>query len=231
MIAALPTSSASTFPVFARRSGGGQNPGHDTPSPEIGPFPAPNRPRPPKLRNPRNSMASNRLRRKPANAKSIRVADYGYRYYDPLTGRWPSRDPIGEEGGVNLYGFVGNNSLSSVDKHGLARCCNKSSGVEFYLAAGIWNPLNPGECQGSRFSNEGGDDCDGMTCGGGFYWVWAGCAYCRTPGNDFWPYGDRRWTPGVHGAGARSPGPEGGTGQHRGAANNNPPNGYAWANQ
>ena len=36
---------------------------------------------------------------------------YGYRYYDPVTGRWPSRDPIGERGGVNLYGFVGNNSL------------------------------------------------------------------------------------------------------------------------
>jgi hypothetical protein len=23
-------------------------------------------------------------------------------YYDPVTGRWPSRDPIGERGGVNL---------------------------------------------------------------------------------------------------------------------------------
>lgn len=33
---------------------------------------------------------------------------YGYRYYDPVTGRWPSRDPIGEEGGVNLYVFVFN---------------------------------------------------------------------------------------------------------------------------
>ena len=27
---------------------------------------------------------------------------YGYRYMDPLTGRWPSRDPIGERGGENL---------------------------------------------------------------------------------------------------------------------------------
>jgi integrase/recombinase XerD len=35
-----------------------------------------------------------------------RVYDYGYRYYNPTTGRWPSRDPIGEEGGLNLYGFV-----------------------------------------------------------------------------------------------------------------------------
>ena len=34
---------------------------------------------------------------------------YTYRYYDPLTGRWPSRDPIGEDGGENLYGFCYNN--------------------------------------------------------------------------------------------------------------------------
>lgn len=40
---------------------------------------------------------------------------YGYRYYDPVTGRWPSRDPIGERGGANLYGFVLNNALSLID--------------------------------------------------------------------------------------------------------------------
>jgi RHS repeat-associated protein len=40
---------------------------------------------------------------------------YGYRYYDPVTGRWPSRDPIEERGGLNLYGFVGNNGLSDFD--------------------------------------------------------------------------------------------------------------------
>jgi hypothetical protein len=40
---------------------------------------------------------------------------YGYRWYDPLTGRWPSRDPIGENGGINLYGFVGNDGLGRVD--------------------------------------------------------------------------------------------------------------------
>jgi RHS repeat-associated protein len=64
-------------------------------------------------------MASNRLRRKSANAKPVHVADYGYRYYDPLTGRWPSRDPIEEEGGVNLYGFVGNDGVNRLDVHGL----------------------------------------------------------------------------------------------------------------
>ncbi len=44
---------------------------------------------------------------------------YGYRWYDPLTGRWPSRDPIQERGGVNLYGFVGNASIARVDFLGL----------------------------------------------------------------------------------------------------------------
>jgi RHS repeat-associated protein len=43
------------------------------------------------------------------------VAVYGYRYYDPVTGRWPSRDPIEEQGGMNLYGFVGNDSLNLLD--------------------------------------------------------------------------------------------------------------------
>ncbi len=41
------------------------------------------------------------------------VADYSYRYYDPLTGRWPSRDPIEEAGGINLYGFARNNECCS----------------------------------------------------------------------------------------------------------------------
>ena len=40
---------------------------------------------------------------------------YGYRYYEPQTGRWPSRDPIEEKGGVNLYGFVGNDGLDTID--------------------------------------------------------------------------------------------------------------------
>lgn len=41
--------------------------------------------------------------------------NYGYRYYLPELGRWPSRDPIEERGGVNLYGMVHNDSLNFVD--------------------------------------------------------------------------------------------------------------------
>jgi hypothetical protein len=43
------------------------------------------------------------------------VTYYGYRYYDPVTGRWPSRDLIEEIGGINLYGFVGNDGVNKWD--------------------------------------------------------------------------------------------------------------------
>jgi RHS repeat-associated protein len=58
---------------------------------------------------------------------------YGYRYYNPSTGRWLSRDPKGEAGfeairanksselasGANPYLFVGNGSVSKCDSFGL----------------------------------------------------------------------------------------------------------------
>jgi len=47
------------------------------------------------------------------------VSVYGFRYYDPEEGRWLSRDPIGENGGWNVYGFVGNNGVVRIDRLGL----------------------------------------------------------------------------------------------------------------
>lgn len=44
---------------------------------------------------------------------------YIFRPYDPQTGRFASRDPIEESGGVNLYGFVGNDPLNKWDILGL----------------------------------------------------------------------------------------------------------------
>ncbi len=58
---------------------------------------------------------------------------YGYRYYDSVNGRWPSRDPIEEEGGENLYGFVLNDPNNHIDLLGLAgaktRACSKAEKV------------------------------------------------------------------------------------------------------
>lgn len=44
---------------------------------------------------------------------------YGYRYYSPEMGRWLNRDPIGEQGGVNLYGMVENDPVNWWDYLGL----------------------------------------------------------------------------------------------------------------
>lgn len=46
---------------------------------------------------------------------------YGYRYYDPSTGRWVSRDPAEELGGTNLYAFVSNDAANHFDALGLKR--------------------------------------------------------------------------------------------------------------
>ena len=40
---------------------------------------------------------------------------YGKRHYSPAMRRWLTRDPIGEEGGANLYGFCGNNANGEFD--------------------------------------------------------------------------------------------------------------------
>lgn len=47
------------------------------------------------------------------------------RYYDPETGRYLSPDPIGLDGGFNLYAYVENDPVNLVDPEGLDRyhCC------------------------------------------------------------------------------------------------------------
>ncbi|MCP3944547.1 MAG: RHS repeat-associated core domain-containing protein, partial [Desulfobacteraceae bacterium] len=57
---------------------------------------------------------------------------YGYRYYSPKLGRWISRDPIGEKGGVCLYIYCGNNSVIRVDL----------LGADWAGAGGEWWNLN-----------------------------------------------------------------------------------------
>ena len=45
--------------------------------------------------------------------------DFGYRFYLPASGTWLNRDPLREEGGVNLYSMVDNNSVNNADEYGL----------------------------------------------------------------------------------------------------------------
>ena len=110
----------------------------------------------------RRQPLKTRLENTPAPTKTAPGVEYsglyyyGYRYYDPVTGRWPSRDPIGEKGGYNLYGFVGNDGISKWDLLGLwteikrkggawASCCAEEGDTWESLAKKIG--LNSSEAQ------------------------------------------------------------------------------------
>lgn len=43
---------------------------------------------------------------------------FGYRFYDPYLQRWINRDPIGEDGGINLYDYVENDPVDAYDPFG-----------------------------------------------------------------------------------------------------------------
>ena len=47
---------------------------------------------------------------------------YYHRYYSPSIGRFTTEDPIGFNGGLNFYGFVGNGPVNILDPWGLRKC-------------------------------------------------------------------------------------------------------------
>ncbi|MFH0783505.1 MAG: RHS repeat-associated core domain-containing protein [Pseudomonadota bacterium] len=48
-----------------------------------------------------------------------RIVISWHRFYDPETGRYISADPIGLDGGMNLYAYVGNDPVNKIDPEGL----------------------------------------------------------------------------------------------------------------
>jgi RHS repeat-associated protein len=65
---------------------------------------------------------------------------FGFRDYDPQTGRWTARDPIGLSGGLNVYGYVQNNPIGSNDRYGLETkgfSLNVSAGAGAGITVGV----------------------------------------------------------------------------------------------
>lgn len=52
--------------------------------------------------------------------RGVYIAKSGLRYYSPTLGRFINKDPIEEQGGLNLYGFCGNNGVNKWDYLGQA---------------------------------------------------------------------------------------------------------------
>ncbi len=105
-----------------------------------------------------------------ARSDLVRSHEYGLRYYSPSLGRWLSRDPIAEQGGLNLYAYVLNDPINSTDPLGLSRCkgepmsaCmkrfleqNYGSGLEIADDLGFWGLLSGGWALVSKLGDEAG---------------------------------------------------------------------------
>jgi RHS repeat-associated protein len=97
--------------------------------------------------------------------------DYGtgllcltHRYYDPGTGKFINRDPIGYGGGMNLYGFAGGNPVNESDPSGLdwqeahdtikkyrnqiIAAANQAGIQPLLLAGAVWGELYAGNVKG-----------------------------------------------------------------------------------
>jgi RHS repeat-associated protein len=73
----------------------------------------------------------------------------GHRYYDSSTGRFINRDPIGYEGGENLYAFCGGNPVNLIDPEGTDTSDGSWTSLSGYLQqvgqvfAGYGDAVNP----------------------------------------------------------------------------------------
>jgi hypothetical protein len=75
----------------------------------------------PVAEGPETATLSRAQKPRPRNAiPPILTVGIGHRFYSPSLGRWMSRDPIGERGGINVYALLGNAPPVLLDRLGLA---------------------------------------------------------------------------------------------------------------
>ena len=101
---------------------------------------------------------------------------FGYRDYDPETGRWTARDPIGFAGGdTNLYGYVLGDPVNMIDPTGQIGIVGGlvggaiggvASGISAALSGGnVWTAAASGALTGAVFGFTGGIGSGALTVG------------------------------------------------------------------
>jgi len=102
----------------------------------------------------------------------------GARYYDPAAGRFLQRDPIGIEGGANVYVYVRDSPVNTIDPSGL---------IGFEMGTS-WPPdskKTKEEREGERSVTGPALECGGLIAIGG----WAGGIRWAVAGGAAWVWG------------------------------------------
>lgn len=112
-----------------------------------------------------------------------------HRHYDPVTGRFLTRDPIGYAGGINLYGYVRNDPVNWIDPEGTNAAAAAWGGMQ--VGAGVGSVAGPvGSAVGAVVG--------GVAAGAAAYWAtnkvcdwWRNRhpAKASDTSDDFWPNG------------------------------------------
>jgi RHS repeat-associated protein len=100
---------------------------------------------------------------------------YGYRYYSSSLGRWLNRDPIEEEGGINVYAFCRNNTPNRYDRDGrfapllvVLYVIVEISLSSYDLYDAIDTITDPEASLGDKLLSAGGFVIGGVAPGGGY---------------------------------------------------------------
>jgi RHS repeat-associated protein len=114
------------------------------------------------------SMVVNELQLLQTPKKTGGVTVYGYRHYSPKTGQFLARDPIEESGGMNLYGFVGNDGVDRIDRLGQKPCSaykkvrKKGAGYQGRINKQVKDEIKTNAC--------GTDGWDGALVPDSYFW-------------------------------------------------------------
>ena len=107
--------------------------------------------------------------------RDTNLTRFGARDYDPVTGRWTIKDPVGFEGGdANLYAYISNTPTSDIDPSGLDRFTDLLNPEK---RKNIYKNLNPdpkckNNCPAVAFSTymylSGKENIKTQRCGGSY---------------------------------------------------------------